>query len=125
MLALSDALLVATTVLCVPFAKAISKGWVNYYWTGAILQHIFQACVLLVSVTWTFHRYVPPHTIISTTENPRQWPWVQSGFLTLHSFVRKLSSHLAVLLTTGTGHDYEDALLPLRQRLPSVDFQTF
>lgn len=62
-LALSDALLVATTVLCVPFSKAISKGWVNYYWTGAILQHIFQACVLLVSVKWTFHRYVLPHAI--------------------------------------------------------------
>ncbi|KAG1746524.1 MBOAT, membrane-bound O-acyltransferase family-domain-containing protein [Suillus paluster] len=82
-LALSDLLLVSTTVLCVPFAKAISKGWINYYWTGAVLQHIFQTCVLLVTVTWTFHR---------------QWPWVQSGFLTLHSFVMimKMYSYVSV-----------------------------
>jgi len=60
-LALSDAILVATTALCVPFIKAVSKGWIRYYWTGAILQHIFQACVLLVTVTWTFHQYEPPH----------------------------------------------------------------
>ncbi|KAG2075676.1 hypothetical protein BDR04DRAFT_1133274 [Suillus decipiens] len=82
-LALSDLLLVSTTILCVPFAKAISKGWINYYWTGAILQHVFQACVLFITVTWTFHR---------------QWPWVQSGFLTLHSFVMimKMYSYISV-----------------------------
>lgn len=82
-LALSDLLLVSTTILCVPIAKAISKGWVSYYWTGAILQHVFQTCVLLVTVTWTFHR---------------QWPWVQSGFLTLHSFVMimKMYSYVSV-----------------------------
>lgn len=82
-LALSDLLLVSTTILCVPFAKAISKGWINYYWTGAILQHAFQTCVLLITVTWTFHR---------------QWPWVQSGFLTLHSLVMimKMYSYISV-----------------------------
>lgn len=82
-LALSDLLLVSTTILCVPFAKAISKGWISYYWAGAILQHIFQTCVLLITVTWTFHR---------------QWPWVQSGFLTLHSFVMimKMYSYVSV-----------------------------
>lgn len=72
-LALSDLLLVSTTILCVPFAKAISKGWINYYWTGAILQHAFQTCVLLITVTWTFHRYAPCHlslTRILTTEHP-------------------------------------------------------
>lgn len=83
MLALSDLLLVSTTILCVPFAKAISKGWISYYWTGAILQHVFQTCMLFVTVTWTFHR---------------QWPWVQSGFLTLHSFVMimKMYSYVSV-----------------------------
>ncbi|KAG1807910.1 MBOAT, membrane-bound O-acyltransferase family-domain-containing protein [Suillus variegatus] len=82
-LALSDLLLVSTTILCVPFAKAISKGWINYYWTGAIIQHAFQTCVLLITVTWTFHR---------------QWPWVQSGFLTLHSLVMimKMYSYISV-----------------------------
>lgn len=82
-LALSDLLLVSTTILCVPFAKAISKGWISYYWTGAILQHVFQTCVLFITVTWTFHR---------------QWPWVQSGFLTLHSLVMimKMYSYISV-----------------------------
>lgn len=82
-LALSDLLLVSATILCVPFAKAISKGWINYYWTGAIIQHIFQTCVLFITVTWTFHR---------------QWPWVQSGFLTLHSIVMimKMYSFISV-----------------------------
>lgn len=82
-LALSDLLLVSITILCVPFAKAISKGWISYYWTGAIIQHVFQTCVLLITVTWTFHR---------------QWPWVQSGFLTLHSFVMimKMYSYISV-----------------------------
>jgi sterol O-acyltransferase len=82
-LALSDLLLVSITILCVPFAKAISKGWISYHWTGAILQHVFQTCVLFVTVTWTFHR---------------QWPWVQSGFLTLHSFVMimKMYSYVSV-----------------------------
>lgn len=82
-LALSDLLLVSITILCVPFAKAISKGWISYYWTGAMIQHVFQTCVLLITVTWTFHR---------------QWPWVQSGFLTLHSFVMimKMYSYISV-----------------------------
>lgn len=77
-LALSDAILVASTVLCVPFAKAISKGWINYYWTGLIIQHSFQTFVLFTAITWTYHR---------------QWPWVQSGFLTLHTLVMIMKMH--------------------------------
>jgi sterol O-acyltransferase len=55
-LAISDAVLVLTTGLCVPFAKAISKGWIRYYWTGVALQHILQTLVLFTAVTWTFNR---------------------------------------------------------------------
>lgn len=55
-LAISDAVLVLTTGLCVPFAKAISTGWIKYYWTGLVLQHIIQTLVLFVAVTWTFNR---------------------------------------------------------------------
>lgn len=55
-LALSDAVLVLTTGLCVPFAKAISKGWIRYYYTGMVLQHLLQTIVLLTAVTWTFNR---------------------------------------------------------------------
>ncbi|KAH9940840.1 MBOAT-domain-containing protein [Epithele typhae] len=77
-LALSDAVLVLSTGICVLFAKAISTGWIKYYWQGILLQHLWQATMLAVAVTWTFNR---------------QWPWVQSGFLTLHSFVMMMKVH--------------------------------
>ncbi|KAK0214773.1 MBOAT, membrane-bound O-acyltransferase family-domain-containing protein [Armillaria fumosa] len=77
-LALSDAALVGSTIICVPFAKAISKGWIRYYWTGVIIQHTIQTFILFTAITWTFNR---------------QWPWVQSGFLTLHSLVMIMKMH--------------------------------
>ncbi|KAK0188665.1 MBOAT, membrane-bound O-acyltransferase family-domain-containing protein [Armillaria mellea] len=77
-LALSDAALVGSTTICVPFAKAISKGWIRYYWTGVIIQHTIQTFILFTAITWTFNR---------------QWPWVQSGFLTLHSLVMIMKMH--------------------------------
>ncbi|KAK0202565.1 MBOAT, membrane-bound O-acyltransferase family-domain-containing protein [Desarmillaria ectypa] len=77
-LALSDAALVGSTTICVPFAKAISKGWIRYYWTGVFIQHTIQTFILFTAVTWTFNR---------------QWPWVQSGFLTLHSLVMIMKMH--------------------------------
>ena len=55
-LAISDAVLVLMTGLCVPFAKAISKRWIRYYWTGVVLQHLLQTFVLFTAVTWTFNR---------------------------------------------------------------------
>jgi sterol O-acyltransferase len=60
-LALSDAALVLTTGLCVPFAMLIRDGWIRYKYTGMILQHIFQAAVLGIVVTWTFNRSVSSH----------------------------------------------------------------
>ncbi|THH16971.1 hypothetical protein EW146_g3763 [Bondarzewia mesenterica] len=82
-LIISDAVLVLSTGLCVPFAKAISRGWIRYYSTGVMLQHAFQALVLFIAIRWTYHR---------------QWPWVQSGFFTLHSLVMimKMHSYMAV-----------------------------
>ncbi|KAG5643095.1 hypothetical protein DXG03_001559 [Asterophora parasitica] len=82
-LALSDAVLVLSTSLCIPFAIALQKRWIRYYWTGLIIQHIFQTSVLIAAITWTFNR---------------KWPWVQSGFLTLHSLVliMKIHSYMTV-----------------------------
>ncbi|PIL25136.1 hypothetical protein GSI_13025 [Ganoderma sinense ZZ0214-1] len=80
-LALSDAVLVLNTGLCVPFAKAVSKGWVNYHWAGLVIQHLWQCAVLFVAITWTFNRRV-------------------SGFLTLHSFVMIMKMH-SYLSTNG------------------------
>ncbi|EMD39091.1 hypothetical protein CERSUDRAFT_81871 [Gelatoporia subvermispora B] len=77
-LAMADAVLVLSTGICVPFAKAISNGWINYYYTGLILQHAWQTMVLFIAITWTFNRH---------------WPWVQSGFLTLHTLVMIMKMH--------------------------------
>ncbi|KAG6891594.1 hypothetical protein C0992_002632 [Termitomyces sp. T32_za158] len=77
-LAISDAVLVLSTSLCVPFAFALQKRWINYYWTGLVIQHIYQTSVLVAAIIWTFNR---------------KWPWVQSGFLTLHSLVMIMKMH--------------------------------
>lgn len=81
-LALSDAVLVLSTGICVPFARAVSQGWIKYYWIGAIIQHLLQTFILFAAIKWTFNR---------------QWPWVQSGFLTLHTFtmIMKMHSYMA------------------------------
>ncbi|KAJ3485280.1 hypothetical protein NLJ89_g11912 [Agrocybe chaxingu] len=77
-LALSDAFLVLSTGICVPFAKALKNGWIRYNWTGVILQHLLQTTILFGAICWTFNR---------------NWPWVQSGFLTLHSLVMVMKMH--------------------------------
>ena len=58
MLFVSDAILVFSTAICVPFAKAIQKGWIRYYWTGVVIQHLWQAAVLFTAIKWTFARCV-------------------------------------------------------------------
>ncbi|KAH9840045.1 MBOAT-domain-containing protein [Rhodofomes roseus] len=77
-LAISDAVLVLSTGLCVPFVKAVVKGWIRYYWVGVVIQHLWQTSVLFLAIQWTFNR---------------GWPWVQSGFLTLHSLVLVMKMH--------------------------------
>ncbi|KAJ2918613.1 hypothetical protein MD484_g1719, partial [Candolleomyces efflorescens] len=77
-LAWSDALLVLSTGICVPFAIALKNNWIQYYWTGIVIQHFIQASILASAITWAFNR---------------QWPWVQSGFLTLHSLVMIMKMH--------------------------------
>ncbi|KAF8498606.1 MBOAT, membrane-bound O-acyltransferase family-domain-containing protein [Russula emetica] len=84
-LALSDAVLVMSTGICVPFAKAVNRGWIKYYWTGVILQHLLQASILFAAIKWTFNR---------------QWPWVQSGFLTIHTFTMLMKMH-SYMATNG------------------------
>lgn len=71
-LAISDVIMVLTMFLCVPFVKALQYRWFNYYWTGLIIQHIFQSAYLAMAVWWGYHR---------------QWYWVQSGFLVLREWL--------------------------------------
>ncbi|KAF8906272.1 MBOAT, membrane-bound O-acyltransferase family-domain-containing protein [Gymnopilus junonius] len=93
-LALSDAFLVLTTGICVPFAKALQKGWIRYYWTGMILQHLLQTTILFGAIYWTFNR---------------NWPWVQSGFLTLHSLVLIMKMHSYITVNGQLQHVTEQS----------------
>ena len=52
----SDGVLVLSTIVCVLFAKAVASGWIKYYHTGTILQHLWQTAVLFIAITWAFHR---------------------------------------------------------------------
>ncbi|KAI5476326.1 hypothetical protein MNV49_007839 [Pseudohyphozyma bogoriensis] len=78
MLAVSDGVMVLSTILCVPFVQLINRRWLSYYWTGAVIQHVAQALFLGLAVRWTFYR---------------SWPWVQSGFMTLHSLSLLMKVH--------------------------------
>ncbi|CAE6536531.1 unnamed protein product [Rhizoctonia solani] len=77
-LAISDAVLVCSTFVCVPFVKALQKGYIRYYYTGQIILHIYQMITLALAIKWTFNR---------------EWPWVQSGFFTLHTLVMLMKTY--------------------------------
>jgi sterol O-acyltransferase len=55
-LAVSDCILVLSAYLSVPFVKALQYGWIRYYWTGVIIQHIFQTIYLFMAIWWGYHR---------------------------------------------------------------------
>ena len=95
-LAVSDGVMMAAMLLCVPFVKALQNRWFPYYWTGAIIQHIFQTTYLFVAIWWGYHR---------------QWYWVQAGFLVLHALsnlmkVRAVSAQHPLAKADDTWADY-------------------
>lgn len=63
-LAISDVVLVLSTGICVPFALALKKGWIRYYYTGLVIQHLLQTSILFTAITWTFNRcaHLEPNT---------------------------------------------------------------
>lgn len=36
--------------------QMLNRGWIRYYWLGAIIQHVLQTAFLALAVRWTFHR---------------------------------------------------------------------
>ncbi|KAI9319680.1 MBOAT, membrane-bound O-acyltransferase family-domain-containing protein [Dichotomocladium elegans] len=77
-LLISDMTMVATTVSSVLFSKLLIWGVIRYETTGWIVQHFCQALFLFLNIYWTFWR---------------DWPWVQSGFFTLHTIVMMMKMH--------------------------------
>jgi sterol O-acyltransferase len=82
-LALSDAVLVGSLFLCVPFAQIAQKGLLPYSKCLVYFQHLWQAAMLGAVIKWTHFR---------------EWPWVQSGFFVLHtiSMMMKIHSYMSV-----------------------------
>ncbi|GAA99619.1 uncharacterized protein L969DRAFT_94070 [Mixia osmundae IAM 14324] len=103
-LALSDAVMVTSTFLCVPFVKMMKRDWIRYYGLGMVIQHLVQAAFLFAAVRWTFYR---------------NWPWVQSGFMTLHSLVMLMKIH-SYCATNGQLSANVLTLKTLRPRLSEL-----
>lgn len=58
-LAISDAVLVGSTAVVVPFVKLLASGYIRYSPWGMIIQHTYQAAMLGFAVSWTFNRSAP------------------------------------------------------------------
>ncbi|KAF8933985.1 MBOAT, membrane-bound O-acyltransferase family-domain-containing protein [Dissophora ornata] len=78
MLAISDLGLVLSTGMAFLLIKTIAKGWVRYRVAGMVIQHSLQLLFLLLAIVWTIWR---------------DWPWVQSGFFTLHAITMLMKIH--------------------------------
>ncbi|KAG0263374.1 hypothetical protein BG011_008896 [Mortierella polycephala] len=78
MLAISDFGLVMSTGIAFLLIKAVAKGWIRYKVTGMVIQHCVQVLFLLLAIAWTIWR---------------DWPWVQSGFFTLHAITMLMKIH--------------------------------
>lgn len=100
MLFISDAVLVFSTGVCIPFAKAVANGWISYYRTGLIIQHTWQALVLFTAIKWAFHRH---------------WPWVQSGYLTLHTLTMLMKMHSYMNINGYLSYVHQQAQAVLEQ----------
>ncbi|CEG76762.1 Putative O-acyltransferase [Rhizopus microsporus] len=77
-LLISDLTMVSMTLFSVLFSKLFLWNVLPYDTIGFIIQHIGQACFLFFNIYWTFWR---------------NWPWVQSGFFTMHTIVMMMKMH--------------------------------
>ncbi|ORZ14956.1 MBOAT-domain-containing protein [Lobosporangium transversale] len=96
MLAISDFGLVFSTGIAFVLIKVIAKGWMRYRVAGMVIQHCVQASFLLTAIAWTIWR---------------DWPWVQSGFFTLHAITMLMKIHSYI----AYNGDLSEKLLQLKQ----------
>ncbi|KAG6836995.1 hypothetical protein H0H93_016699 [Arthromyces matolae] len=105
-LAITDAVLVLSTSLCVPFALALQKRWINYYWTGLVIQHIFQTSILCAAITWTFNRLAlttsrPVGSIYETFQEMALGPVMimkMHSYMTVNGQLQRTSVHRETVL---------------------------
>ncbi|KAI8059931.1 MBOAT, membrane-bound O-acyltransferase family-domain-containing protein [Gilbertella persicaria] len=77
-LLISDLIMVSMTTFSVLFSKMLVWQVFDYEKVGFIIQHVCQAFFLFMNIYWTFWR---------------DWPWVQSGFFTMHTIVMTMKMH--------------------------------
>ena len=109
MLALSDGVLITSLFICVPFANVCRRGWVRYWPTAVVFQHLWQAGLLGAVIKWA--RY-------------REWPWVQSGFFVLHTLamLMKIHSYMNVNgIMADTYHRMRRVEAMLEERVAEVE----
>ncbi|PLW58835.1 hypothetical protein PCANC_00224 [Puccinia coronata f. sp. avenae] len=100
-LAIADFLLVTSTFSALGFAKLLSSRSFGYCNTGLIIQHLFQFSWLVAWISFIFHT---------------EWPWIQSGFLTLHSITMLMKIH-SYCATNG---EYSEKLKSLEARVEEL-----
>ena len=97
----SDAVLILSLFVCVPYIKLIKYlGWPSRY--IAPLQYLWEFGLLLAVIAWS--RY-------------RDWPWVQSGFFVLHTLAMIMKIHSYAT----TNSFYADAYRHLRRTEARLD----
>lgn len=78
MLAMSDAVLVGQTFLCVPLVKALYRYKIPRGYGLFSLQMVWYCTIMTAVIVWI---------------RIRDWPWTQSGFFVLHSIVQLMKIH--------------------------------
>jgi sterol O-acyltransferase len=99
-MAIIDLIMVASTGISMPLNKVFknSKGWLQWRHQGMNVQIIFQACWLLLWVSWPF---------------VRDWTWTAQVFFTLHLLVMFMKMHSYAF--------YNGHLANTLQRLSALD----
>ncbi|KAI8147796.1 MBOAT, membrane-bound O-acyltransferase family-domain-containing protein [Fennellomyces sp. T-0311] len=101
-LLISDMTMVAATIFSVLFSKLLIWGVIPYEPVGVVLQHVCQTVFLFLNIYWTFWR---------------DWPWVQSGFFTLHTIVMMMKMHSYTSLNGDLSIRYR-RLKHLKEQVP-------
>lgn len=93
-LIISDATLILSTFLCVPYIKLLHwSGFTSRY--VSLIQYMWELATLALVIAWAQYR---------------NWPWVQSGFFVLHTLAMLMKIHSYL----STNSFLSDAYIHLR-----------
>jgi sterol O-acyltransferase len=77
-LGLTDAVMVASTVVAYGLQKLIQHGYLSWRRSGWIIQNVWQSFFLGATIAWTLYR---------------EWPWTHTIFIVLHCLVFVMKQH--------------------------------